>query len=212
MRRDVFIELVSRQVHAGFASDDTETTNNLINTFVEPAIGIAAQANYKNNIAIDGISYVNNSFYTIYKSLAITADEQFLWKIELPDMPVGIGNMEGISTVNIKDNSSPQVSYPVILMSQNQRSFHRGMRSIPNKLLGYPQGKNVFIESTLILNGYTAQVTMVSGGDKTDLDSELNVPPDFLPIMIDWITKQLLTQRMTPEDVANDGSDAVNIV
>ena len=83
------------------------------------------------------------------------------------------------------------------------------MRPIPNKLLAYPQGTYVYVMSTLILSSYTAQITMISGGDSTDLDSTLNVPPDYFPIMTEYLKTQLMFQRNVPVPVTNDGSDII---
>lgn len=209
MTRRAFIERTLRQIYGGFWSDDSQITVNLVNFWLSDAIAIAAKANVKDNLAIDGISYVNNSFYTIFKELEIEQDEQFLWKVTLPEIPLGLGNVDGISTIQIKDNSSPQISYPVILMSENQRSFQQGMRPIPNKVLGYPQGEFIYIVSTIILSPYTAYVTMISGGDATDLDSTLNVPPDYFSTMVQYIQQQLLLERNTVVDAQNDGLDAI---
>lgn len=158
---------------------------------------------------LDGIAYVNNSFYTNFKNLAVTEDEQFVYKVELPQIPFGIGYNEGISTLQFKDNESRQLSQNVVWLTQNQKTFSQNMRPIPNKILAYSQGKFVYILSTLLLSSYTANVTMVSGGDSTDLDSELNVPSDYIPVMTDYIIKQLLLERNNPVDATNDGLDAI---
>lgn len=212
MRRDIFIEVIRRQIYAGFPSDDATITTNLVNTYIEPAIGIAAKSCYDGNLQIDGIGYVNNGFYTTYTSLPITSSGNFLWRTELPELPHGLRASDGISRFVIKDDSSPQISYPIVLLSENQVGIQRGMRNIPNKVIGYQEGKFLYILSTMQLSVFTGQVTMISGGDKTDLDSELNVPPTYLPIMQEWILKQLMIEKMTPKDVVNDGSDAVNFV
>lgn len=212
MRRDYFIEMVSRKIHGGFASDDSQITTNLINTWIEPAIGIAAQKCYGDNLQIDGIGYVNSSFYITFKGLTISADGNFMWKVSLPELPMGLGAIDGISRFVIKDNTSPQTSYPVVLLNQNQVSIHKGMRLIPNKVIGWPEGAFLYIMSTFELYPFTGQVTMISGGDKTDLDSELNVPANYLPIMIDWISAKLMEERLVPKDTTNDGQDAVNFV
>jgi hypothetical protein len=208
VRRDVFIEIVSRQIHGGFASDDTSITNNLINTLIEPAIGVAVQKCYGDNLAIEGVGYVNNSFYTTFKSLAITSDGNFIWKVTLPEIPMGLGSIDGVSRFVIKDNLSPQTSYPIVLMSESQVSIHKGMRPIPNKVIGWPEGKFLYIISTLLLNQYTGQATIISGGDSTILTGELNVPANYLPIMQDWIFNQLVKEKSQPKDVTNDGQDA----
>ncbi len=212
MRRDYFIELVQRKIHGGFPSDDSQITTNLVNTWVEPAIGIAAQKCYGDNYQMDGIACVNSSFYITFKALSIEPEGNFIWKVELPELPMGLGAIEGISRVVIKDNTSPQTSFPVVLLNQNQVSIYKGMRLIPNKMIGWPEGKFLYMMSTLELYPFTTQVTMISGGDATDLDSELNVPANYIPIMIDWISAKLMEERLAPKDTTNDGQDAVNFV
>ncbi len=83
------------------------------------------------------------------------------------------------------------------------------MRPIPNKVLYYYEGSIIRAKSTLLLNQYTANVTMISGGDSSDLDSELNVPADYYPIMVEYIRKQLMEERLAPVDSTNDGLDAI---
>jgi len=207
--RKVFIERALRQIYGGFPTDDSQITTNLVNSWLEDATAIAAKQNYKDNISIDGITFVNNSFYTTFKGLAVTKDENFLWKTELPHLPLGIGTSDGLSTLVFKDAATGQISYPGVWLSQNQLSYQRGMRAIPNKVLVYSEGKYVYALSTIILSDYTASVTMISAGYSTDLDSELNVPSDYFPVMVEYIKQQLMFERSVPVDGANDGRDAI---
>lgn len=201
--------MVRRQIYGDQPSDDANITTNLVNRWLNIATANAAKQNYKENIALDGIQYVNNSFYTTFKSIAVTKDENFLWKVTLPQIPLGIGETSGISTVVFKDAATNQISYPVVLLSQNQVSFQKGMRNIPNKLLGYSEGKYVYVLSTLLLSAYTATVTMISSGDGDDLTSTVNIPDDYFPIIVEYLKQQLMFQRQTPQDVTNDGSDII---
>jgi hypothetical protein len=207
--RRAFIELIRRQIYGGQPSDDSSITVGLVNRYLDLGIAAAAKANYKENIAIDGISYISNSFYTTFKGISISSDENFLWKIELPNIPLGIGAVDGISRVVIKDNATNQISYPIVLLSENQTSYQRGMRSIPNKLIGYPEGKYVFILSTILLNEYNAQVTMVSGGSSSDLSATITVPDDYMPTIIEYVKQQLMFERSVPSDQTNDGVDII---
>lgn len=209
MTRRIFIEQVRRLIYGSQPSDDAEITVGLVNVWLDQAIGVAAKANYVEALKLDGISYVNNSFYTTYKTLSVTADDQFLWKITLPQIPFGIGENMGVESLVFKDSDSSQLSYPVVFMTQNQRGFHRGMRTIPNKILAYMEGSFIYALSTIMLSQYTAQVTMVSGGDSTNLDSTLNVPADYIPVMIEYLKNQLMFQRQVPQDVTNDGMDTI---
>ena len=209
MTRRTYIERLRRLIYGGHPSDDATITVGLVNNYLPDAIGVAAKACYKESLQLEGIAYVNNSFYTKFKNLEVVPDEQFVWKITLPEIPVGIGANEGVSTLIFKDSASNQLSYPVVWLTENQRSFQKGMRTIPNKLIAYPEGTFVYVESTIMLSQYTAQVTMISGGDATDLDSILNVPPDYFPVMQQYIFQQLNIEHNQLVDSSNDGLDAI---
>lgn len=206
MTRKIFIERVLRQIYNGQPSDDSNITVNLVNKWLTDAIGVAARKNYTDSIQIDGISYVNNSFYTIFRDLSVTKVEQNLYRLTLPEIPVGIGRNEGISLLQFVE-SNGIVYRTAIPLSENQLGYIDNMRPVANKLLYYPQGIYCYIKTTIGLTAYTGKVTMISGGDSTDLDSELNVPPDYLPILTDYIKQQLLLEKSIPKDNANDGVD-----
>lgn len=206
MTRSQFIEQILRQVYGTYPSDDSSITPMLVNQYIDQAIAFAAKNNYTDNLRLDGVAYVNNSFYTTFKGLTITRDERNLWKVTLPQIPVGIGANEGISTFYLKDTTG-QLSQPLIPLTENQKTYFQQLQTPPFKTLYYVEGSNAFIVTTSILTGYTASVTLVSGGDSTDLTSTLNVPGDYIPVMIEYIQKQLLLMKTTPRDLANDGTD-----
>jgi hypothetical protein len=206
MTRLTYIEKIMRQIYGDFPNDDSSITYNLVNVWVNEGTALAAKQNQKDNISIDGISFVSNSFYTSYKGRTVVADEQFTWKISLPEIPIAIGSNQGISVLQLKD-SNGQLSLPLIPLSENQRGYFQTMRPIPNKLIYYYEGLFVYIISTLLLNQYTASVTMISGGDFTNLDSELNVPQDYMPVIDAYVSKMLMAERFAPQDLSNDGTD-----
>lgn len=206
LTRRIFIEKILRQIYNGQPSDDATITYNLVNAWLGDAIAFAARANYADNLKLDGVAYVNGGFYTTFKGLEIEADEFSLWKIELPHIPVGLGVNEGINTAQIKENST-NISRPLTWINQSQKTYYQNMRQIPNKILAYLEGKFIYVITTILLNQYTASVTMISGGDDTDLDSELNVPQDYFPQMVEYVKQQLLLEKAQPVDVTNDGLD-----
>lgn len=206
MTRAEFIERTLRQIYGGYVSEDSSITPMLVNSWLNDAIALAAKTNYTDNLKLDGIGYVNNAFYTTFKSISPTLDETNLWRLKLPQIPVGIGTNEGINTIVFKD-SNGVVSYPLIPLTANQKTYFRTMRPIPNKTLYYNEGEYVYVVSPLALNNYTASVTMISGGNSSDLNSTLNVPSDYFPAMVAYVQQQLNLMKSTPRDLANDGSD-----
>lgn len=204
--RRSFIERSLRQIYNGQPYDDSTITVSLVNSWLIDGTAIAAKKNYTDSYQIEGINYVNNSFYTTFKLLAVTKDENFLYKVVLPEIPIGIGKNEGVATLQFKGTDG-QLSYTAVPLSTNQITFQSGMRKIQNKLLYYPEGNALFIYTTIILSQYTATVKMVSAGDSTDLDSNLNVPADYYPVMVEYIKQQLGFEKMQSVDQQNDGVD-----
>lgn len=206
MTRSQFIEQILRQVYGGYVQEDSSITPMLVNQYIDQAIAFAAKTNYKENASLEGVGFVNNSFYTTFKDIAISRDENGLWKLTLPQVPVGVGANEGISTLQLK-NSQNQISQPCIPLTENQKTYFQSLQNLPFKTLYYVEGNLAYLVSNLTLSNYTATVTLVSGGNSSDLNSNLNVPGDYVPIMIDYIQKQLLLMKSTPKDLANDGQD-----
>lgn len=205
MTRQQLIEQILRDVYGGQPTDDAAITPNLVNQLINQGIGVAAKQNYKEALQLDNIGYVNNSFYITFKGLSVTQDENFLWKVELPQIPIAIGQNEGVSNLILKDPTDKTVGINLIPLTMNQRAYASSMKTIPFSTLYYIEGKYAYILSSLTLSTYKASVTMISGGDSTNLSSTLNVPDDYIPIIVGFVMQALLNQRKMPQDQTNDG-------
>lgn len=205
--RAEIIERIVRKVYGEQPNNDASITNNLVNKWIEDGIAAAAKLNYKESIQLDGIGYVNNSFYLTFKNITFTQDEQFQFIGTLPQIPLGIGKNQGISSLRIKDNQN-NISYDVLPLSEDEWTFARALPPIPNKLLYKPEGRSIYVLTTLLLNiGYTATASMISSGDDTNLDSVLNVPQEYIPAIIEYCSNMLMQERQVPKDVTNDRQD-----
>ena len=123
----------------------------------------------------------------------------------MPQIPLGLGRSEGISTVQFKGDG--KVSFTAIPLSQNQVGYADTLRAVPNKIFYWNEGETVYLKSALQMNQYTATVRMVSGGNSTNLDSVLNIPDDYVADVIGYVVKLLMTERSQPLDLTNDGND-----
>jgi hypothetical protein len=210
MTRNIFIERILRQIYNGQPSDDSSITYNLVNQWLNDAIGLAAKKNYTDGIQMDGIAYVNNSFYTTFTDLDIVAElvDTVTYSVDLPLIPIALGRNEGIATLQfVGDNRTSQTAIP---LSMNQVAYIEQLRPIQNKILYWIEGKNIYIKSAIQLTSYKATVRMISGGDSSDLDSTLIVPDDYVPMIVEYIKGQLAFERSRPIDTANDGVDNNN--
>jgi hypothetical protein len=210
MTRYQLIERVLRQIYNGQPSDDSNITYGLVNQWLNDAIGVAAKKNYTDNIQMDGVSYINNSFYTTFKNLDIYAEtvDNVTYRIDLPSIPVALGRDEGVATLQfVGDKKTSQTAIP---LSMNQVAYQELLRPIQNKIAYWIEGNNIYVKSSIPLTSYKATLRMVSGGDSTDLDSTLIVPDDYMPVVIEYIKGQLAFEKSRPIDTSNDGVDNNN--
>jgi hypothetical protein len=209
MTRKTFIERILRQIYNGQPSDDSNITFNLVNQWLNDAIGVAAKKNYTDSIQMDGVAYVNNSFYTSYSSLTITQVDNTTFKFTLPQIPVALGKNEGIATLQFSNSKTP-TSFGAVPLSMNQVGYQDTLRPIQNKVVYWSQGQEVYMSTGIPLTAYKANIRMVSGGDSSDLNSTLIIPDDYVPIMVEYIKAQLAFERSRPIDTSNDGVDNNN--
>ncbi len=207
MTRYALIERILRQIYNGQPSDDSNITFNLVNQWLNDAVGMAVKKNYTDNIQIDGISYVNNSFYTTFTNIDINAEtvDTFTYSIDLPVIPYALGKNEGVAMLQfVGDKKTSQTAIP---LSMNQVAYQEQLRPIQNKILYWIEGKNIYVKSSIPLTSYKATLRMISGGDSTDLTSTLIVPDDYMPMIIEYIKGQLAFEKSRPIDQSNDGVD-----
>ena len=207
MTRYALIERILRQIYNGQPSDDSSITYNLVNQWLNDAIGLAVKKNYTDSIQMDGIAYVNNSFYTTYTNLDIAAEtvDNVTYSVLLPQIPIALGKNEGVATLQfVGEKKTSQTGIP---LSINQVAYIDNMRPIQNKIPYWIEGKNIFVKSSIPLTSYKATLRMVSGGDSKDLQSTLIIPDDYVPIIIEYIKAQLAFEKSRPIDTNNDGID-----
>lgn len=207
MTRNALIERILRQIYNGQPSDDSNITYNLVNQWLNDAIGMAVKKNYTDNIQIDGISYVNNSFYTTFTNIDINAEtvDTVTYSIDLPVIPYALGRNEGVAMLQfVGDKKTSQTAIP---LSMNQVAYQEQLRPIQNKILYWIEGKNIYVKSSIPLTSYKATLRMISGGDSTDLTSTLIVPDDYMPMIVEYIKGQLAFEKSRPIDQSNDGVD-----
>lgn len=208
MTRGLFIERIIEQIYNGQVTDDAVIDEVIVNQWLSDAIAAAAKQNYKDNLQLEGVAYNNSSFFSTYKGIPITEDESFLFKFAMPSLPLGIGSIDGISRAVIKSKDGDS-SYPIVILTEDQVGVQRGMRTIQRRMVGYPEGINFFVFSSVSLVDCTASITMISNGEGSDLTSQLNVPSDYFGMIVEYIKANLAFERAQVVNVANDGTDNV---
>ena len=209
MTRYQFIERMLRQIYNGQPSDDASITFGLVNQWLNDGIALAIKKNYTDSIGLDGVAYINNSFYSTYSNITISNVDYDTWLINLPQIPVGLGKNEGIAMVQFVDvkGRNSQTGVP---LSVAQLAYQEQLRPIQNKIMYWYENNKLYAKSTLMLSAYTGKVRMVSGGDSTDLNSTLIIPDDYVPVIVEYVKGQLAFEKSRPIDSSNDGVDSPN--
>lgn len=210
MTRKLFIERILRQIYNGQPSDDSSITFNQVNQWLNDAIGLVVKKNYTESIQMDGVAYINNSFYTTFTGLDISPEtvDNVTYSVDLPVIPYSLGKNEGIATLQfVGDKKTSQTAIP---LSMNQVAYIEQLRPIQNKILYWNEGDKVYVKSTIPLSNYKATLRLISGGDSSDLTSTLIVPDDYVPMIVEYIKGQLAFERSRPIDQSNDGVDNIN--
>lgn len=206
MTREKFIERILRLIYNEQPSDDSSITFNLVNEWLNDGIGIAAKKNYTDNLQLEGVAFVNSSFFTTFSDLTITQADTDLYTVTLPQIPFALGSTDGVASLQIYSNQQSRAGVP---LNTAQSVYQNAIRPIQNKFAFWYDGKTVYIKSGTIITNYKAKIRMVSGGVSSDLTSELNVPDDYIPVIVDYM-KLVIANKQRPIETANDGVDAPN--
>lgn len=205
MTRFFLVRRIIRTVFGSEPIQDSNITDNLVNALINDAIGIAIKQNWKESVTLDGIEYVNDSFIYTYKGLSISKDENFVYSITMPFLPIALGSNSGVVSIRLK-NSKGEVSQPCIPLTSSQWEYYFRLRDVPNRTFYKYENKTVYIMSKIGLSAYTGSITMVGSGD-TDLASELILPDDYVSIVDAYVSAKLKGTMMVKQDAQNDGVD-----
>lgn len=203
MTNRMLCELIQRTLAGGTASDDFEPKIEEIFRWLGPGIAYAAKVAYSDSVNIDGIEFVGDAFYTTFKNLALTKDEDTGWyTTTLPATPYGLSIGHDITNVALQGVG--KVGLPALRVSQTQRAFFERLPMPENRLFYWVEGDELSIKTFGVLDGDTVRVTMASTSS-TSLDGPAGCPEDYIPGIVDFIRKQYLPTLNLPKDLSNDG-------
>jgi len=207
MTRKVLIEQIRRMYYGGVPNDDANLTENEVNQYISQAIAYIAKVNYTDNIKLDGIESISDAFYTTFKNLTVTKDNDTgYYYTTLPQPPVGLSRGYGISTVTFPVSTGlAKAPTPV---SPREVDYIEQIKLPPSKIFYWVEGKTLWFKSYVNLVTKTPIVRMIST-ENSDLTAELNVPGEYISDIINWIMQQLRMRKGIPEDTTNDGLDKV---
>ncbi len=201
-RRQV-IELIIRQLSGGIPSQDTELTPNLVNLYLNSAIGFAVKSNYKEEVQINGIESVSDAFYATFPGITISYDDSLAqYNATLPQQAVGVGAGWDISSFIVLTPSGKKIfAHPI---KPTEEAFLYRNSKPCNEVFYWLNGSKAFLHSTQDITKSKAIVRMIVS-QSTNLDAEITVPDSYMPVIIDYMAKTLGIMMNMPIDISNDG-------
>lgn len=205
MTRKVLIEQIRRIYYGGVPNDDATLSEKEVNILINEAIAYVAKMSYAESIKLDGIETIADLFYATFKNLSITKDtDTGYYSLDLPQVPLGLSRGYGISTVTFP--TSTGLAKSPIPISVRELDYMDNLKQPPSKIFYWVEGKKLWFKSYTNLVGKLAIVRMVSS-ENSDMESELNVPQEYISDIIDLVLNKLKIRKGTPEDAVNDGVD-----
>lgn len=205
MLRKIIIEQIRRQYYGGIPSDDANLSENEVNMYLSQAIAYMAKINYTDSIKLDGIENVSDAFYATFKGISILKDNDTgYYYCTLPHPPVGLSRGYGISTVTFPVSTG--LAKAPIPISPREVDYINEIKIPPSKIFYWAEGNQLYFKSYVNLVGKFAIIRMISA-ENSDLNSELNVPEEYIADIINYVINQLKFRKSIPEDITNDGID-----
>lgn len=208
--RGVICEMIQRALLNSFMSDDSDFSLSLINQYLNAGIGVAIRTSYKDEIQINGAEGVADAFYATFTSMTITADSTMPgnYLITLPQQTVGIGAGWDISSfIMVKGSGAKLIGYPI---TQKEVSYLYTNPKPCDGVFFWTEADRMNIHSCKDLTKYKGRVTMLVS-QSNDLDSPMNIPDGYLPIIIDYMIKTLGPLLNIPIDISSDGVDTPKV-
>lgn len=207
--RRMVLETIQRLMLGSIASDDTELTINLINQHLNAAIGYAAKTNYKEEIQLNGIENVSDTFYTSFTNINISKDQNTGWyNATLPQQPAGIGAGWDISGFMLTTGSGAKLfAHPI---SPREVEFLYNAKKPCNEIFYWVNRDTVSMHSGQDITKYKANVRMIST-QSSDLDSVVTIPDGYMPVVVKYLSEVLGIEVQRPIDSSSDGVETPQV-
>jgi hypothetical protein len=203
MTRRFLCELIQRRFAGGDPSDDFPIQLEEINGWLNFGLAAAAMKNYGDTAALD-VEHVADAFYYTFTALPLSMDSATgYYYTTLPQLAYALPKGYDITGVNIAEGG--QLSKGFVRIFQNQLDRYRDMRMPPNKSAYWVEGSTLYVNSPFLLDGKSLRVRMASGGDSSDLDSQVGVPDDLVDFVVAQVYNKFLPFMNVKPDLSNDG-------
>jgi hypothetical protein len=205
MTRAELIAQIRRMYYGGVPAEEASLREKEVNQYINQAIAYVAKENYVDHIKVDNLETVDDAFYTTFKNFTISKDNDTgYYYTTLPHPPLGLSRGYGIADVTFPVSTG--LSKNPIPISPRELEYVDMIKIPPSKIFYWCEGDKLYFKSYINLIGKAPIVRMISN-ENSDLTAELNVPPEYIPSMINWIMTQLNARKQMSGDLIREGVD-----
>jgi len=205
MTRRELIAQIRRIYYGGLPTEDAGLREKEVNLYINQAIALMAKKSYTDAINIDGIENIDDAFYTTFKGLTVSKDNDTnYYYTTLPHPPIGLSRGYGIADVTFPVSTG--LAKAPIPISPRELDYMDNLRLPPSKIFYWCEGDKLYFKSYVDLTTKNPIVRMVSY-ENSNLDAELNVPGEYIADILTWVMGQLDMRRKMMGDAIKDGLD-----
>lgn len=203
-------EQILTTYYKGVRSDDSQYSLRHIASMVAQEVAFMARKNAFENSNNGDITYVNDTFISTYKNIAVSTDVTSGDKYAvLPAVPTALPNNQEIVSVSL----GKKTNKTFIPMRNKDRFAQSFLPCIRGTVFYYIEDGKLYFDNpeNFQFNNLTVKMAgAVPGGNI--LDAQLNMPKNYETEIIDKVLNRLLSVSRLGRDNTNDGNDISNTI
>ncbi len=204
------INRVQRHINDEFPSSDFSVSVNEMQLYIEEALATTLIGNVYNGAKVEGNIAVPEGVVTTYSLPAMAQNTVTReWYSTLPQPPVSLPLGYSVSDGYFADSVNGK-GLPITFVKTKRVAYRQYMPQ-PQGVLARIEGSRIICQvsdGSSLLN-QTLYVTMASTR-VSDIDAVLNVPDDFIEMMLTKVTARLMQRKQVPKDIIQDDISSGN--
>lgn len=201
-------EQILTTYYKGIRNDDSQYSLRHIASMVAQEVAFMARKNAFENGNAGEIAYINDSFISTYKNVAVAVDPVSLEKYSvLPAVPTALPNNQEIVSVSLNKKTNKTF----IPMRNKDRFSQSFLPNIKGVVFYYIEAGRIYFDNPCNYQ-FTALTIKMAGALPSGniLDAQLNIPKNYETEIIDKVLQRLLTTSRLGTDYTNDGDSISN--
>ena len=200
------IDRCIRSFYGDYPSEEATLTNNFVQLYINDAVAMALSNAMQKNYVVTGINSVPEGFMSTFKITSFTKDDNTgFYSADLPHPPIGVA--ENSSVAGVFFGSVKGQSKPVLEVKPNEVDYFRFMPMPPQAAFYWMESGTIYLWVRTNLPQNTLLYVRMATHIPTDVDAPMNIPPDAVDFVYNYVMAQLTKGKANMTDSVLDGKD-----